>query len=72
MLRRTILGTLAAGTVTGTAMFVHQVARQFAVADWLQNGQPSAPAAVGMFAVILIGVAGADLVRYLVKVATRS
>ena len=72
MLRRTILGTLAAGTVTGTVMFVQQVVRQFAVAEWLQNGQPSLPAVAGMFAVVLVAVGGADLARGLVKVASRS
>ena len=72
MLRRTILGTLAAGTVTGTVMFVQQVVRQFAVAEWLQHGQPSLPAVAGMFAVVLVAVGGADLARALVKVAVRS
>jgi hypothetical protein len=72
MLRKTILGTLAAGTVTASAMFLHQVVRQFAVTDWLQNGQPSLPAIGGMFAAVLIGVGGADLVRFFVKVAARS
>lgn len=72
MLRRTILGTLAAGTVTGTVMFVQQVVRQFAVAEWLQPGQPSLPAVAGMFAVVLVAVGGADLARALVKVAVRS
>lgn len=72
MLRKTIPGTLAAGTVTGTVMFLHQVVRQFAVAEWLQNGQPSLPAVAGMFAVVLVGVGGADVARALVKVASRS
>ncbi|HVQ42109.1 MAG TPA: hypothetical protein VMS54_07885 [Vicinamibacterales bacterium] len=72
MLRRTILGTLAAGTVTGTVMFVQQVVRQFAVAEWLQQGQPSLPAVAGMFAVVLVAVGGADVARALVKVASRS
>jgi hypothetical protein len=72
MLRRTILGTLAAGTVTGSAMFLYQVVHQFAVAEWLQNGQPSLPAMGAMFAVVLIGVGGADLARLFVRVAARS
>jgi hypothetical protein len=67
-----MLGTLAAGTVTGSVMFLHQVVRQFAVAEWLQNGQPSMPAAAGMFAVVLIAVGGADLARVFLKVAARS
>ena len=53
-------------------MFVQQVVRQFAVAEWLQNGQPSLPAVAGMFAVVLVAVGGADLARALVKVAARS
>ena len=72
MWRKTLLGTLAAGTVTGTVMFLNQVVRQFAVADWVRDAQPSAPAMVGMFAVVLIAVAGADFVRFLVKAAKRS
>lgn len=72
MLRRTILGTLAAGTVTGTVMFLHQVVRQSAVTDWLRNGQPSVLAMAAMFAVVLVAVGGADLVRVLVRAATRS
>ena len=72
MLRKTILGTLAAGTVTGMAMFLELVVRQFAVGEWLHHGQPSPPAMVGMFAVVLIAVAGADFVRFLVKAAKRS
>jgi hypothetical protein len=72
MLRRTLLGTLAAGTVTGTVMFLHQVVRQFAVTDWLRNGQPSVLAMAAMFAVVLVAVGGADLARFLVRAATRS
>lgn len=72
MLRKTILGTLAAGTVTGTVMFVHQVVRQFAVTDWMRHGQPSLLAMAAMFAVVLVAVGGADLVRFLVRAATRS
>ena len=72
MLRRTILGTLAAGTLTGTVMFLHQVVRQFGVGQWLHAGQPSIPAAAAMFAVVLVAVGGADLVRALLKRATRS
>ena len=72
MLRKTTLGTLAAGTVTGTAMFLNQVVRQFGVGEWLHNGQPSLPAVAGMFAVVLVAVGGADLVRSLIRVAARS
>lgn len=72
MLRRSVFGTLAAGTVTGTVLFVQQVVRQFGVGDWMQHGQPSPPAVIGMFAVILVAVGGADLVRALIKVAARA
>jgi hypothetical protein len=72
MLRKTTLGTLAAGTVTGTVVFLNQVVRQFGIGEWLHNGQPSLPAVAGMFAVVLVAVAGADLVRSLVRVAARS
>jgi hypothetical protein len=72
MLRKTTLGTLAAGTVTGTIVFLHQVVRQFGVDQWLHNGQPSLPAAAAMFAAILVAVGGADLVRSLVRIAARS
>jgi hypothetical protein len=72
MLKKTLLGTFAAGTATGVVMFLHQIARQFAVAEWLRDGQPSVPAVAGMFAIVLIGVGGADLVRFFVKAATRS
>lgn len=72
MLRKTILGTFAAGAATGVVMFLHQIARQFAVTEWLHGGQPSVPAVAGMFAIVLIGVGGADLVRFFVKAATRS
>ena len=71
MWRKTILGTVAAGTVTGTVMFLDQVVRQFAVAEWLRHGQASPPAVIGTFAVVLVAVAGADFVRFLVKAATR-
>ena len=72
MLKKTLLGTLAAGTVTGVVMFVLQIVRQFAVADWFRSGQPSVPAVVGTFAVILIAVGGADLVRFFVRAATKT
>jgi hypothetical protein len=72
MLRRTMLGMLAAGTVTGTVMFLNQVVRQFGIGEWLHHGQPSLPAGAAMFAVVLVAVGGADVVRALVKVATRS
>jgi hypothetical protein len=72
MLLKTTLGTLAAGTVTGTVMFLQQVVRQFGVGEWLHNGQPSLPAVAGAFAVVLVAVGGADLVRSLIKVAARS
>lgn len=70
MLRKTILGTLAAGTATGVVLFLHQAVRQFGVVEWLQDGQPSLPAAVVMFALVLVAVGGADVVRSLVRVAT--
>lgn len=72
MLRKAILGTFAAGTATGVVMFLHQIVRPIAVAELLRNGQPSLHAVVGMFAVVLIAVGGADLVRHFVKAATRS
>jgi hypothetical protein len=72
VLRKTTFGTLAAGTVTGTVMFLHQVVRQFGVGEWLHGGQPSLPAITGMFAVVLLAVGGADLVRSLLKFAARS
>jgi len=72
MVRRTLLGTLAAGTVTGTVMFLSQVVRQFGVGDWLQNGQASLPAVAAMFAVVLVAVGGADLARSLIRVAARA
>ena len=72
MLRRTILGTMAAVTATGIVAVLDQIVRGFAVADWLREGHPSAPAVAGVFAVVLIAVGGADLVRLLVKAATRS
>ena len=71
MLRRTILGTLAAGTVTAIVLFLNQVVRQFGIGEWLHAGQPSLPALAGMFAVVLVAVGGADLVRSLVKIAAR-
>ena len=71
MLRKSILGTLAAGTATGVVLFGQQIVAQFAVADWLRNGQASPAAMAGMFAVVLIGVAAADLVRFFVRAATR-
>lgn len=72
MLRKTVLGTLAAGTGTGVVLFVTQIVRQFSVTDWLRSGQPTMPAIAAAFAVILIAVGGADLVRFFVKAATRS
>lgn len=72
MLRKAILATFAAGTATGVFVFLHQIVRQIAVADWLRDGQPSLQAGVGMFAVVLIAVGGADLVRHFVRAATRS
>jgi len=72
MVRRTLLGTLAAGTVTGTVMFLSQVVRQFGVGDWLQNGQASLPGVAAMFAVVLVAVGGADLARSLIRVAARA
>lgn len=69
MLRKTILGTLAAGTITGVVMFVLEIVRQLAVADWLSSGKPTAPALIATFAVVLISVGGADLVRFFVKAA---
>ena len=71
MLQRTILGTLAAGTVTAIVLFLNQVVRQFGIGEWLHAGQPSLPALAGMFAVVLVAVGGADLVRSLVKIAAR-
>jgi hypothetical protein len=72
MFRKTILGTLAAGTVTGVVMFVLQIVRQFAVADWVSTGEPTTPAVVATLAVVLIAVAGGDFVRVLVRAAARS
>lgn len=72
MLKKTILGTLAAGTVTGLVLFLIQIVRQFAVADWVSSGRPEAPALAATFAVVLIAVGGADLARFLVRAATRS
>ena len=72
MIKKLTLGILAAGTVTGVVMFVLQIVRNFAVADWVSSGQPTAPALLAGFAVILIAVGGADLVRFFVKAATRS
>ena len=72
MLKKTLFGTFAAGAATGIGMFLHQMVRQFAVVEWVRDGQPSVPAVAGTFAIVLIGVGGADLVRFFVKAATRS
>jgi len=72
MLKKTILGTLAAGTVTGVAMFITKIAQHFAIGDWASTGQPTGPAMAAAFAVVLIGVGGADLARFFVRAATRS
>lgn len=72
VLKKTILGTLAAGTVTGVAIFTTKVAQHFAVGDWVSTGQPTGPAMAAAFAVILIGVGGADLTRFFIKAAKRS
>ena len=72
VLKKTMLGTLAAGTLTGVVVFLLQIVRQFAVADWVSSGQPTAPAAAAAFAAVLIGVGGADLARFFVRAATRS
>ena len=72
MLKKFILGTLAAGTLTGVVMFLIQVVRQFAVADWVSTGQPTFPALAATFAVVLIAVGSADLVRFFLKAARRS
>ena len=72
VIKKTILGTLAAGTVTGVVMFALQIVRQFAVADWVSSGQLTVPAALAAFAVVLIAVAGADFTRFLVRAAKRS
>ena len=69
MLRKTILGTLAAVTATVVVLFLQQVVRQLGVVEWLHDGQPSLMVAVVMFAVVLVAVGGADVVRYLVRVA---
>jgi hypothetical protein len=72
MLRKTLLGTLAAGTGTGVAIFIHQILRQFAVIDSIRGGEASPPVMAAVFAVILITVGGADIIRALVRTATRS
>ena len=72
MVKKTILGMLAAGTIAGLLLFLIQVVRQFAVADWVWSGQPDAPAVAATFAVVLIAVGGADLARFFVRAATRS
>lgn len=72
MLKKTFLGTLAAGTGTGVAVFVHQILQQFAVIDSIRGGETSAPVMGAVFAVILISVGGADIIRGLVRTATRS
>ena len=72
MLKKLILGTLAAGTLTGVVMFLIQVVRQFAVADWVSTGQPTFPAMAATFAAVLIAVGAADLVRFFLKAARRT
>jgi len=72
VVKKTILGTLAAGTVTGLVLFLIQIVRQFAVADWVSSGQPDAPAMAATFAAVLIAVGGVDLTRFFVRAATRS
>lgn len=72
MLKKTLLGTLAAGTGTGVAVFVHQILRQFAVIDSIRGRETSAPVMLALFAAILITVGGADIIRALVRTATRS
>jgi len=72
VVKRFLLGALAAGTVTGLVMFVLQIVRQFAVADWVSTGQLTYPAVAATFAVVLIAVGGADVVRFFVRAATRS
>ena len=72
MVKRLLLGALAAGTVTGLVMFVLQIVRQFAVADWVSTGQLTYPAVAATFAIVLIAVGGADVVRFFVRAATRS
>ena len=72
MLKKTILGMLAAGTVTGTVMFLRQIVREFALADWVSSGQPTMAALAVTFGIVLIGVGSADLVRFFVRAATRS
>jgi hypothetical protein len=53
-------------------MFLLQIVRQFAVADWVSTGQLTFPAVAATFAVVLIAVGGADVVRFFVRAATRS
>lgn len=72
VLKKTFLGTLAAGTVTGVVMFTTKVAQHFAVGDMVSTGQPTGPAMAAAFAVVLIGVGGADIARFFVKAAKRS
>jgi hypothetical protein len=52
-------------------MFLFQILRQLPVLTWIRGDEPSLTAAAGMFVVILIAVGGADLVRLLVRAATR-
>jgi hypothetical protein len=72
VVKKSILGMLAAGTVAAMLLFLIDVVRKFAVADWVSSGQPDAPALAATFAVVLIAVGGTDLARFFVRAATRS
>ena len=72
MWKKLTLWILSAVIAVAVGRFLILVATAYGLPSWFAAPEPSAPMFAALFGLILIGVAGADIVRYFVRAGVRS